>query len=285
MERSIQGVRMVTESVEGGTQGPLRQSVFLFAGDRSRPGIETPAKSAYDIQRLDLRKTVRVFVKQRRYQEIPVFDLLTEEERNAFVKSGRHWTARYAARQRPASGEIRMVVEYEKTAQRETMFGCDAYKWLIVQRQERRQGEAVSSTESRSEAWYLDVEESTRKYPGFSPRLIRHGFCFMTVNGEVPVLERRGEVPRGLCVQSTTTTTNRMELATGEVREQVDIRGLKTLLLSEERFSESIFEPPRGFRKMPVYPSRLSMARLDAARNLKLLAWRMGSAMFRGKVD
>ena len=283
MERSIQGVRMVTESVEGGANAPARQSTVLFAGDRSRPGVEDPARSAYSIQRLDLRKTFRVFVQQRRYQEIPLFDLLTEEEKNAFVKSGRHWTARHAARQGPASGEVRIVVEYEKTPQMETMFGCEAYKWLIVQRQERRQGETVSSAESRCEAWYLDVDESMKRYPGFSPRLIRNGFCFVTVNGEVPVLEKRGEVPRGLCVQSSTTSTNRTEMPTGEVWEQVHVRSLKTLLLSEERFSESIFEPPAGFRKMPVYPSRLSMARLDAARNLKMLGSRLGFALFRAK--
>ncbi len=220
MERSIQGVRMVMES-EDGTNAPARQSTVLFAGDRSRPGVEDPARTAYDIQRLDLRKTFRVFVQQRRYQEIPLFDLLTEKEKNAFVKSGRHWNARRAVRERPASGEVRIVLEYEKTAQIETMFGCDAYKWLIVQREERRQGETGSSNETRMEAWYLDVEESMRRYPGFSPRLIRHGFSFVTVNGEIPVIEKRGEAPRGLCVQSTTTSVNRIVLPTGEVREQV----------------------------------------------------------------
>ncbi len=121
----------------------------------------------------------------------------------------------------------------------------------------------------------------TKGYPGFSPRLIRQGLCYFTVNGELPVIEKRGEPPQGLCVQSMAKTTSRQELPSGEIREQLHVQSFNTLSLIEERFSESIFEPPSGFREMPVYPSRFTMARLDTLRNFTLLRARIGFTLSR----
>jgi hypothetical protein len=276
MDRSIQGIRLVTETVQNNPAHPRLSRVTLFAGDRSRLGINDSTTTAYDIQRLDLRKTFRVFVKQRRYQEIPIFDLLSAEERAAFARSGRHWNARRAVRERPASGNFRILIHYEKTPNDEEMFGCRAYKWLITSREERTQANTTNITERITEAWYLDVNQTIKRYPGFSPRLIRQGLCYLTVNGELPIIEKRGKPPHGLCVQSTTKTTSRLELPSGEIREQLHVQSFNTLSLIEEKFSESIFEPPPGFRKMPVYPSRFTMARLNAMRNFTLLRARIG---------
>jgi hypothetical protein len=220
-------------------------------------------------------------VKQRRYQEIPIFDLLSAEERAAFERSGRHWNARRAVPERSASGNFRILIHYEKTANGEEMFGCRADKWLITDRQERIQLNSTSTTERITEAWYLDVDQSIHRYPGFSPRLIRQGLSYLSVNGERPVIEKRGDPPQGLCVQSTTKTTSRHELPTGEIREQLQVQSFNTLSLIEEQFRESIFEPPPGFRKMPLYPSRLTMARLDALRAIKLLRSRIGFTLSR----
>jgi hypothetical protein len=281
MERSIPGIRMVTETLQDTPTRPRLSAVTLFAGDRSRPGLEDSARNAYDIERRDLRKTLRVFVKQRRYQEIPIFDLLSAQERAAFIRSGRHWNARREARERPASGNSRILIRYEQVPTDEMMFGCTAYKWLITHREEKTQANSVNFTERVTDAWYLDVDQAIRRYPGFSPRLTRRGLCYLTVNGEAPIIETSGEPPQGLCVQSTTRATSRLQLPTGEIREQLHVQSFNTLSLIEERFSESIFEPPPGFRRMPVYPSWFTMARLDAMRNFKLLGARVGSTFFR----
>ena len=271
---------MVTETFQDIPARPGFSSVTLFAGDRSRPGLENPAGNAYDIQRRDLRKTLRVFVKQRRYQEIPIFELLSADERAAFVRSGRHWNARHAIQARPASGNFRILIHYEQTLMEGELFGCRAQKWLITHREERTQQNSTNVAERITEAWYLDVDQTIRRYPGFSPKLIRQGLCYLTVNGEAPILERSGEPPQGLCVHSITRTTSRLQLPTGEVREQLHVQSFNTLSLIEESFSDSIFEPPPGFRKMPVFPSRFTMARLDALRNFKLLGARVSSTLF-----
>jgi hypothetical protein len=39
--------------------------------------------------------------------------------------------------------------------------------------------------------------------------------------------------------------------------------------LTEEALPPSVFEAPSGFRKMPVYPSRFTMARLDVTRQFR----------------
>jgi hypothetical protein len=128
MERSIEGIRMVAESIQDDPARSRLSRVTLFAADRRRPGIEDSTTTAYEIQRLDLRKTFRVFVKQRRYQEIPIFDLLSAEERVAFARPGRHWSARHGIRERPGSGNFRILINYERTPNDEVMFGCLAYK-------------------------------------------------------------------------------------------------------------------------------------------------------------
>ncbi len=281
MDRSIQGMRMITETLQNNPAHPPLSRVTLFGGDRSRPGINDSTTTAYDILRLDLRKTFRVFVKQRRYQEIPIFDLLSAQERAAFERSGRHWRARRAVPEPHASGNFRLLIHYEKAPNEEELFGCRAYKWLITNRDERTQAHTRNFTERITEAWYLDVDQTINRYPGFSPRLIRQGLCYLTVNGDLPVIEKRGEPPQGLCVQSTTRTTSRLELPSGEIREQLHVQSFKTLSLTEERFSESIFEPPTGFRRMPVYPSRFTMARLDAMRNFTRLRARIGLTLSR----
>ena len=280
MGKVIQGLRVVTESVQDGPIASSSSRVTLYAGDRSRPGLDSPGAS-YDIQRRDLRKTFRVFVQQRRYQEIPIAELLSPQELAAFTRSGRHWSKRHAVSERPPSGNFRISIDYEKTQDEAVIFDCLARRWRISRLDEQTQGIHTNSTETVSEAWYLDSDQAMNLYPGFSPKLMKQGFCFVTVNGEKPVIERRGEAPEGLCIRSETKTITHLELPSGEIREQQYLQSSRVLELAEESFADSIFEPPSGFRKMPVYPSRITMARLDAARSLKYFGARLQSSIFR----
>lgn len=80
MAEKVLGVRMVTEDT---VEKPMPHSTLktiLFAGDRSRPGVESIGMSAYEIQRRDLKTTFRVFPQKRHYQRIPILEMLTTEE-------------------------------------------------------------------------------------------------------------------------------------------------------------------------------------------------------------
>ena len=65
-------------------------------------------------------------------------------------------------------------------------------------------------------------------------------------------------------------------IADGDVRETEEIHRYEISSLTEELFDESLFEAPKGFRKMPVFPSRLTMARSDLWRWFQRLRFSLG---------
>lgn len=268
---------MVTEKT---AKAPIPQSTprtTLFAGDRSRPGIETVSQAAYDIQRRDLKITFRIFPKQCRYQQIPIVELLTPEELANFQKAGQHWNSRYgASKASPPSQNFRITIEHLKTSERADMFDCIARRWRVINREERIQGDTKSSTETITDAWYLDPVITANRYAGFSPATIQSGFCYAMVNGERPVIDFCGDAPpEGLCAQSESITTSSFQLPNGERREERNVRSFRILSLSEERFDPRLFEPPAGYKQMLVYPSRFTMGLADLRRNVNVMWYRL----------
>lgn len=155
------------------------------------------------------------------------------------------------------------------------MFGCLARRWKVTNKDERLQEDLYSSTETITDAWYLDPVATTKRYAGFSPSLIRRGFCDVSSNGQTPLIEVRGDAPEGLCAKAESKTTSYLRLRNGEIREESSIRNSRIMSLSEETFEAKLFEPPTNYRQIPVYPSRFTMAQSDIRRSLTLMWYRL----------
>jgi hypothetical protein len=68
---------------------------------------------------------------------------------------------------------------------------------------------------------------------------------------------------------SETKTLHHIELPGGEVQEHSETSSLRVISIREVSAPLSVFEPPRGLRKLSVYPSRLTITRLNLRRRLK----------------
>jgi hypothetical protein len=268
----IPGVRIVAETRFADSEGQPGVTVSCFANDRSRVGADA-SEATYTIERRDLRLQYRVFSLQRRYQTIPIFGLLSEEEKERFVRSGRHWRKSVETPQPQVMRELRIRTTCEKTEEKKTIFGCTARRWIITQRSERDPIHGENWTETVTESWYLDSDELRQSYPGFSERLIHRSEVIARSGDERVVRERVGEYPRGLCAYSESKTHSYAKFPNGEVREQTSLYISEITSIVAELFEASFFESPAGFRAMPVYPGRIALARHDLVRKLRGLRW------------
>lgn len=55
------------------------------------------------------------------------------------------------------------------------------------------------------------------------------------------------------------------------MQEHTEISSVRVISIREVSVPLSVFEPPVGFREIPVYPSRLTMTRLNLNGRLKHL--------------
>ena len=251
------------------------RSVSLLAQDRSRVEFVEPKASGYQIERRDLKKTITVHTEQRKYQERPIFGLISEAEKERFIRSGRHWNKRHVRPAQPPSGKFRIRTVYEMTQEEAMFFGCPARRWKITSRSEREHTNGFDLTETVTDAWYFDSEQLAQRYRGFSEKLVQQGTCYITVN-LLPMIDEIVQRPTGLCVRSQSKIVRRYSTEDGDVRETEEIHRYEISALTEELFDESLFEAPRGFRQMPVFPSRLTMARSDFWRWLQRLRFSLG---------
>jgi hypothetical protein len=268
-EQVIQGIRVVAESSGSGLAGS--STVSLFAGDRSRVESGGGNAAAYTIERRDLKKRITVFPQRREYRELPLFNLIPEEEKARFLKSGEHWRRRHVPAEQPPRSGFRIKTVYEETGETSLMFGCTAHRWRIVRRDEREHAHGSDWSETTTDAWYLDSEELTARYSGFSSKLIHRVMVYVTVNHERPVIEEEGQRPSGLCALSESRTVRRHVIVKRETLEMEETQSHRIISLTEELFAAGLFEVPSGYREMRIYPSRLSMARADFKRGLQRL--------------
>jgi hypothetical protein len=277
MTRVIESVRVVSEFVEGGANPTsVFQTSFIA---RSRCRTEFSSDSAYDIERRDLKKTIRVFRSERNYQELPIFELLSPAERVAFETSGRHWAKFHVGQPTAHPVESHVHVEYFKTSELSMKFGCVARKWLIEHTEKRRGQFLETFLEKITEAWYLDVDQTSKLYPNLQ-RGTRQSLVFATVGGEMPTIEQGGEVPEGFCALSISKISRRSEQATASVTKDEYEHRFRVVSMEETTVPQEVFEPPHGFRKVSVYPSRLTMAKQDALDVVKRLKYKVASAHF-----
>lgn len=259
----VLGTRVVMEWSRPSPHSGSR-SVSLLAQDRSRVEFVEPKAPGYRIERRDLKKTIAVDTERRKYQERPIFGLMSEAEWERFIQSGRHWNKRHVLpAAQPPSGKFRIRTAYEMTQEEAMFFGCLARRWKITSRDEREHTNGFDSTETVTDAWYFDSEQLAQRYCGFSEKLVQQGMCYLTVNNEHPMIEQVGQRPTGLCVRSESKIVRRYSIGDSDARETEEIHRYEISGLTEELFDDVLFEVPKGFRQIPVFPSRLTMARSD----------------------
>jgi hypothetical protein len=241
----------------------------LFAGDRSRGECLDPPGAAFEIERRDLRQKFRVFALQKEYQVFPLFDLATAQEKVDFQYSGRHWRKQVICETGDASRELKITFIYQPTGEERPMFGCVARHWIVRRRDEHDRKFGENWTEAITDAWYFDTPQLSARFAGFSGDLVHHAFCIAKVGDERAVINHSGERPSGVCALSETKSVRHIELPGGEVQEHTETFSVRVISIFEVSVPLSVFEPPKGFRKIPVYPSRLTMTRLNLSGRLK----------------
>lgn len=271
------GIRVMTESL--GPHSRSSTAVQLFAHDRRRAESVGPIPTAYQIERRDLRKRFTVYPDKQEYRELPILSLLSSEEKERFLKSGRHWRQRNAPQEMPPSGKFRIQVTYETMTGGAVFFQCAARRWKITRCEEREYLYGKDWTETVTEAWYLDSEQIMRKYRGFSEKLIPNTLCFVRMNNERLLIEQKGQRPSGLCACSESKTISRHPMKGNENREREESRSYRIVSLTEELFPESLFEVPPGFRQVPLYPNRYAMTCADFKRGWRRFLYSLGQGI------
>ena len=264
------GVRILCERSSDRLARPATVISSCFAGDCSRVG-SLAQNAGYDIERRDLKKRFRGFVSQWKYKTFPLLDLVSLEEKERLTQSARRWNKRHSQGEESATREFRIRIHYEKTSDEAVMFGCTVRRWVITRRDERYAANDETGTKTSIEAWYFDHDEFGRVYPPFSRQLIREAIAYATTDGARAVVEWVGDRPSGLCAESTSTTVSRI-VSTGGVHERSFVQTSRITSITEEIFPGSMFEPPEGFSRMPLYPSRYTMAMSETMTRVK--GWR-----------
>jgi hypothetical protein len=268
-EPTIRATRILTESIyqwSGKETSTITQQ--LFAGDRSRVESLDPGAQAFEIERRDLRQRFRVFASRREYQALPLFDLATTQEKADFRFSGRHWRSRVIRETGEQNRELKITFSYQATGEERSMFGCTARQWTVRRRDEHDRKFRENWTEAITNAWYLDSAQLSSRFAGFSGAFVHHAFCVAKSGDEREVISHSGERPSGVCALSETRSLQHIELPDGNVQELTQSTSMRVVSIGEVSAPLSFFDPPSGFRKIPVYPSWWTMTRLGLKRSL-----------------
>jgi hypothetical protein len=272
-EPSTRATRILTESVypwAGAETSTITQE--LFAGDRRRRESLDPPATGVEIERRDLRKRFRILPAWKKYQVMPLFDSATEQEKSDFKSLGRHWRnwrEQTHGDDGHATRELKIVFNYQPMAEEQVMFGCVARHWIVRRRDECDRGYGETWTEAITDVWYLDTGQLSARFAGFSGDLVHHAFVTCTVGNERAVINHSGERPTGLCALSETKSLQHTAGPGGEVQESTETSSVRVISIREVSVPLSVFEPPKGFRKIPLYPNRFTMTEVNLSRRLK----------------
>jgi hypothetical protein len=269
------GLRVVIES--GNLHSDLipASRVMLYATDRSRSAALTAERHPYEIERRDLRLRYRVDPSRRTYQAIPMLQLLSPEENAKFLRYGEAWGKRQLHLQQEPTREYKVATHFEKLSETREYFGCPAYRWKTTSRSVRKTPYGESSSESITEAWYLDSDQLQSLYPGFQPSRMTQGFVVLKSGDEKLVFEQTGEKPTGLCAESTMESTSHTPGPNDRNMDRRSVSFSRITSLTPEIFEEWLFQPPYGYRRIPVYPTRFQLAMQDVRRSWNTLRWRL----------
>lgn len=271
----LAGLRVVTES--GNLHSDLipASRVMLYATDRSRSAALTAEPHPYEIERRDLRIRYRIDPSRRTCQAIPMLQLLSPEENAKFLRSGEAWRKRQLHLQQEPVSEYKVTTHFEKLSETREYFGCPAYRWKTTTHSVRQTQYGECSSESITNAWYLDSNQLQSLYPGFQPSLITYGFAVLRTGDEKLVIEQTGEKPTGLCAESTAESSSHTPGPNGRNMDRRSVSFSRITGLTPEIFEEWLFRPPYGYRRIPVYPTRLQLAMQDVRRSWNTLRWRL----------
>jgi hypothetical protein len=269
------GLRVVTESGNSNSDLPPASRVMFYATDRSRSGALTAEPHSYEIERRDLRLRYRVDAVRMTYQVIPTLHLLSAEESARFLRSGEAWRKHQPHFDKEPTREYRVTTHYERLLDNREFYGCVANRWRTTSRSSRETPFGLTWSETITDAWYLDSSQLQNLYPGFHPSLVPHGFAVATSGDEKLVMEHTGEKPTGLCADSSANRVTHTPGPNGREMERRASSFSRITSLTPEMFEDWIFQPPYGYRRIPVYPTRLQLAMQDVKRSLNSLRWRL----------
>jgi hypothetical protein len=221
--------------------------------------------TGFEIERRDLRKRFRVLTSEKRYYVLPLFDLATAQEKADFQNSGKAVIKETG----DASREVKITFTYQPTGEERPMFGCMARHWIVRRRDECDRGYGETWTEAITDAWYLDTRQLAAHFAGFSGDFVHHAFLTCTLGNEHVVINHSGERPTGLCVLSETKSLHHTAGPDREGQEYTETSSVRVISIREVSVPLSAFEPPKGFRKIPVYPTRFTMTPVNLSRRLK----------------
>jgi hypothetical protein len=269
------GLRVVTEFGNLHSDYLPASRVMLYATDRSRSGALTAEPHSYEIERRDLRLRYRVDPVKRTFQSIPMLQLLSPEESASFLRSGEAWRKRLPHLEKEPTREYKVTTHFEKLPETRDFFGCPAFRWKTTTRSMRETPFGECWSESVTDAWYLDSAQLQALYPGFHSSLVPHAFALVKSGDEKLIMEHTGEKPTGLCAYSSADSVSHTPGPNGREMERRSTSFSRITSLTAERFEEWFFQPPYGYRKIPVYPGRLQLAMSDVRRSWNNLRWRM----------
>ena len=272
---TLVGVRVVTESGNANSDLAPVSRVMLYATDRSRSGSLTAEPHSYEIERRDLRLRYRIDSVRRTWQSIPLLHLLSPDENASFARSGEAWRNHRPHLQQQLTREYKVTTHSEKLPETREFFGCPAYRWKTTSRSIRATPYGQSWSESITDAWYLDSSRLQALYPGFHPSLVPSSFVIAISGDEKLVMEQTGDRPSGLCADSVAESVSHTPGPNDREMERRSSSFSRITSLTPELFEEWIFQPPYGYRRIPVYPSRLQLAMQDVRRSWNNLRWRL----------
>ncbi len=271
-EPSIRATRILRESIHPWAGEQVSRVVqYLFASDRSRTECFDFSPRTIEIERRDLRRRFRVFPSNKNYNVMPIVALATEQEMADLRHAGRHWRGQrkhVVGEVQVKNLELKINISYQATGEEQEMFGCVARRWIVRRRDERDQRFGENWSEEVTDAWFFDSAELEARFAGFSGDLLHHGLSCFT-SAERPVINYSGERPSGLCAASETKSLAHAKLSDGEIRERSPISSARVISISEVSVPSSVFEPPRGFREIPLYPTPFSIVRSNVSRAVK----------------
>jgi hypothetical protein len=96
----------------------------------------------------------------------------------------------------------------------------------------------------------FDSQQLVARFAGFSGDLVHHAFGVLTLNDERAAISHSGDRPTGLCALSETKTLHHFELPGGEVQEHTETSSVRVISIREVSVPLTVFEPPRGLRKI-----------------------------------
>ena len=170
-----------------------------------------------------------------------------------------------------------VVIEHQKTDERRLLCGCTAFRWQTFTRHVPAEGLRQEEVQMTTDAWYIEPEELSHRFPEFTPDPIEGCISVVTSAGNIPTISSQSIAPKGLCVLSETWTIGSPSPPSNRPSLTKRLSSMKVLDIIEESLPEDLFEPPSGFRRLPLFPGPYVRMRASIGTTLSRIRARLHS--------